>query len=263
MSGRPVVFVHGLWLHSTSWEPWFDRFRAAGYDPVAPEWPGIPDSVAAARADPGRYGAHGVSDVVQHLAGIIGELPDPVLIGHSFGGLMVQILLGRGLGRAAIALDPAPMRGVLALPPSLVKVASVALRNPANRSRAVALTPAQFRYGFGNALPADESDALYDRWSIPTPGRPLFDAALANLGRGRATTVDTGNPARGPLLVTAGGRDHAVPPAISRATVRMYRRSPAVTDLVELPDRGHSLIIDHGLSEVVDLCLAWLGAHDL
>jgi len=264
MAGVPVVFVHGLWLHSTSWQPWQDRFRTAGYEPVAPEWPGIPATVAAARANPGAYGNHGVADVVEHLAGVIRGLgAPPVLIGHSFGGLIVQILLGRGLGAAAVAIDPAPAKGVLALPPSALKVASVALRNPANRSRAVALTPAQFRYGFGNALSEDESAELFERWSIPTPAKPLFEAAFANLSPGRATTVDTANPDRGPLLVTAGGRDHTVPPAISKGTVRLYRRSPAVTDLVEFPDRGHSLPIDHGWSEVADTALNWLAAHEV
>ncbi|MGN9893943.1 alpha/beta hydrolase [Micromonospora sp. L31] len=265
MSGTavPVVFVHGLWLHSTSWQPWVDLFREAGYAPVAPEWPGIPDTVAEARAVPERYGDHGVTDVTDHFAEIIRGLPSkPVVIGHSFGGLIAQQLLGRGLARAAIALDPAPAKGVLALPLSALRVASVAVRNPANRRRAVALTPAQFRYGFGNALTERESAELYERWTIPTPGRPLFEAALANLV-GTATRIDTADQGRGPLLLTAGGRDRTVPPAIVEGTARLYRKSPAVTDVVRFPDRGHTLTIDHGWREVAQTSLDWLHRQGL
>jgi pimeloyl-ACP methyl ester carboxylesterase len=259
----PVVFVHGLWLHSTSWQPWVELFREVGYAPVAPEWPGIPDTVAEARAAPDRYGDCGVADVTDHFAEIIRGLPaKPVVIGHSFGGLIAQQLLGRGLARAAVALDPAPAKGVLALPLSALRVASVAVRNPANRRRAVALTPTQFRYGFGNTLPERESAELYEKWTIPTPGRPLFEAALANLV-GTGTRVDTSNPSRGPLLLTSGGRDHTVPPAIVEGTARLYRKSTAVTEVIRFPDRGHSLTIDHGWREVAQASLDWLNRHGL
>ncbi|MFG3599043.1 alpha/beta hydrolase [Micromonospora chersina] len=263
-SRTPVVFVHGLWLHSTSWQPWVELFREAGYDPIAPEWPDIPDTVAEARTVPERFGGHGVADVTAHFAGIIRKLPTPpVVVGHSFGGLIVQQLLGQGLARAAVAIDPAPAKGVLALPVSALRVASVALRNPANRRRAVALTPAQFRYGFGNALSEAESAELYEKWTIPTPGRPLFEAATANLGPSTATKINTNRPGRGPLLITAGGRDHTVPPAISKGTARLYRKSPAVTDVVTFPDRGHSLTIDHGWREVAQTSLDWLARQSL
>lgn len=258
-TGTPVVFVHGLWLHSTSWRPWVELFREAGYDPIAPEWPGIPDTVAEARATPERFGNHGVEDVTNHFAGIIGGLDaSPVVIGHSFGGLIAQQLLDRKLARAAVAIDPAPIKGVLPLPLSALKVASITLRNPANRKRAVALNREQFRYGFGNALPQQESDELFDRWTIPTPGRPLFEAAFANVSRGRATRVDVANPDRGPLLLTSGGQDHTVPPAIVQANRKLYRKSPAVTDLVTFADRGHSIPIDHGWREVAQTALDWL-----
>jgi non-heme chloroperoxidase len=181
-----------------------------------------------------------------------------VVVGHSFGGLIAQRLLGQDLAAAAVAIDPAPIKGVILLSPPALRVASVALRRPANRNQAVALTAGQFRYGFGNALPEQESAELYQRWAIPTPGRPLFEAAAANFVPRSPATVNTGNKTRGPLLITAGGRDHAVPAAVSHATRRLYHKSPAVTDLREFPDRGHSLIIDHGWREVAQTALDWL-----
>lgn len=265
MSGTPVVFVHGLWLHSSSWQPWLEAFREAGFDPVAPEWPGTPSgSVAEARADARAAGGFGITAVADHYARIIGSLDaKPVLIGHSFGGLLVQNLLGRGLGVAAIAIDPAPIKGVLALPVSALRVASIALRNPANRKRTVLLTAEQFRFGFGNALSAEESAELYEKWTIPSPGRPLFEAGLANFSPNSPAKVNTANPNRGPLLLISGGADHTVPPAIVHGTLRLYAKSPAVTELKEFPDRGHSLTVDHGWREVADASLAWLRSHDV
>ena len=258
-ASTPVVFVHGLWLHATSWDPWVDFFKEAGYVPTAPGWPGDGDTVADTREHPERVAGVGIEDVVEYYAGIIRGLPaKPVVIGHSFGGLIVQRLLDQGLAAAAVAIDPAPIKGVLYLPPSALKVAGIALRKPANRREAVALTPEQFRYGFGNALPAQESADLYERWAIPSPGKPLFEAALANFTPSSPAKVDTRNKTRGPLLITAGGQDHTVPAAISMATRRLYHRSPAITDLREFPDRGHSLSIDHGWREVAQEVLDWL-----
>jgi non-heme chloroperoxidase len=175
-ASTPVVFVHGLWLHADSWSAWIDLFREAGYAPSAPGWPGDSSTVAETRAQPDRVAGHGIDDVVDHYAGIIGELDaKPIVVGHSFGGLIVQRLLGQGLAAAGVAIDPAPIKGVVYLPPSALRVASVALRNPLNRKRAVTLTPGQFRYGFGNALSAGESNELYEHWTIPSPGRPLFE----------------------------------------------------------------------------------------
>jgi non-heme chloroperoxidase len=260
----PVVFVHGLWLHATSWEPWVELFRDSGYAPTAPGWPGEPATVAEARANPSSVAGRGIDDVVAHHAEIVGGLgTKPIVVGHSFGGLIAQRLLAEGHAAAAVALDAAPIKGVIFLPPSALRVASVALRNPANRSRAVSLTRAQFRYGFGNALEEAESDELYDRWAIPSPGKPLFEAAAANLSPRSPAKVDTRTAARGPLLLTAGGRDHTVPPAIGRATRKLYRRSPAVTDYREFPDRGHSLGIDSGWREVADAVIGWLRQQNL
>ena len=257
-AGGPVVFVHGLWLHADSWNPWIDRFREAGYSPIAPGWPGDGATVAETRANAARVAGHGLEDVVRHHVHAIGRLGSrPIAIGHSFGGLIVQRLLCDGHVAAAVAIDPAPIRGIYSLPFSALRVASIALRNPANRTRAVSLTRSQFRYGFGNAVTEAESDELFGRWTIPSPGKPLFEDALANLSRRSPAKVDT-EALRGPLLITAGGLDRTVPAAISRATSRRYRRSPSITDLIEFPDRGHSLTIDSRWADVADAVLNWL-----
>jgi pimeloyl-ACP methyl ester carboxylesterase len=202
--------------------------------------------------------------VVDHYTKIISDLPaKPIVIGHSFGGLIAQRLLTGGAATAAVAIDPAPIKGVVFLPPSALRVASIALRNPANRNRAVSLTAEQFRYGFANAVSADEASELYERWTVPSPGKPLFEAATANFVRHSPAKVDTRKADRGPLLVTAGGKDHTVPAAISKATVRLYGKSHAVTDLRQFPNRGHSLTVDSGWREVADACLTWLKGHSL
>jgi non-heme chloroperoxidase len=257
----PVVFIHGLWLHSTSWQPWAEMFRAAGYEPILPEWPGVPDTVAEAREHPERQAGVGIDQVIEHHAGIVRGLGDPpVLIGHSFGGLVVQALLNDGMGRAGVAIDPAPIRGVLRLPAAQIRSALPVLGNPANRKRAVSLTPEQFQASFGNALPADEASELHERWTIPAPGRPLFQAALANTTpRGRAATaVDTHAAERGPLLIISGGADRTVPDSVSRAAFKLYGGSAAVTEFREFPDRGHSLTVDSGWPEVAQAALDWL-----
>jgi pimeloyl-ACP methyl ester carboxylesterase len=260
----PVVFIHGLWLHADSWSPWVEVFRDAGYQPSAPGWPGVPDTVEAARTSAESIAGKSINDVVDHYTQIIGHLSaKPIVIGHSFGGLMAQRLLSHGSATAAVAIDPAPIKGVLYLPPSALRVASIALRNPANRDRAVSLTAEQFRFGFANAVSAEESATLYERWAIPSPGKPLFEAATANFLPHSPAKVDTRKADRGPLLVTAGGKDHTVPPAVSRATVRLYGKSHAVTDLRQFPDRGHSLTIDSGWREVADAVLSWLKGHNL
>jgi non-heme chloroperoxidase len=257
--GAPVLFVHGLWLHPTSWAVWEDFFRDAGHSPVAPGWPGVSDTVEETRSNPEKVAGKGIEDVVQHYARIIRDMESPpIVIGHSFGGLIAQRLLGQSLAAAAVAIDAAPIKGVLNLPPSALKVASIALRKPANRRLAVALTPEEFRYGFGNAVPAKESAELYERWAVPSPGKPLFEDALANFTPGSPAKVDTRNKDRGPLLLIAGGQDHTVPAAITTATRKLYHKSPAITDFKEFPDRGHSLTIDHGCMEIAQYALDWL-----
>lgn len=263
-SSRVVVFVHGLWLHAESWTPWVARFREAGYEPVAASWPGDAGTVEATRKHPGALAGWGVDDVVEHVARQFPvSAPRPILIGHSFGGLVVQKLLGQGRGAAAIAIDPAPIHGVWQLPVSALRAAFPVLGNPLNYGRAVALTEPQFRYAFANAVPAAEAQELYARHAIPAPGRPLFQAATAAFNPAAATRVDVANATRGPLLVTAGSADHTVPPVLSHSTVHQYRHSSASTDFFEFAGRGHSLTIDSGWEQVADHCLAWLASKSL
>jgi pimeloyl-ACP methyl ester carboxylesterase len=260
----PVVFIHGLWLHASSWDPWVARFKQAGYSPIAPGWPGIPDTVGAARANPDSIADHGIQDVFDHYAAIIATLPSkPILVGHSFGGMLAEKLLGEDLGIGAVAIDAAQIKGVLPLPLSALHSTLPVFKNPANKHHAVSLTADEFRYCFGNAIPAEESDALFDAWAIPAPGKPLFEAAAANFSLHSPAAVNTGNDARGPLLLIMGGQDHTVPEAISKSTLKQYRKSSAVTELMEFADRGHSLTIDNGWEEVANASLDWLRQQGL
>lgn len=260
----PVVFVHGLWLHSSSWFPWIEAFSEAGYTGSAPGWPGEHDTVAATRDDPDAQAGNGIDDVTDHYAKMIADLDvAPVLVGHSFGGMIVEKLLGDGLGLAGIAIDAAPIKGVLPLPISSLRATFPVLKKPGNKERAISLTSDQFHYGFGNAIPRDESDELFEQWTIPGPAKPLFQAAAANLSIHSEASVDTHNEDRGPLLLIAGGEDHTVPPVVTHSTFKKYRHSDAHTDLLEFPDRGHSLTVDHGWREIADTCLDWLAAQDL
>ena len=259
-----VVFIHGLWLHSSAWDPWVELFSGAGYTATAPGWPGDKESVAATRADPEALSGQGIEEVSDHYKALIDDLPArPVVIGHSFGGMIAEKLLGDDYAAAAIGIDAAQIKGVLPLPLSSLRSTLPVLKNPANRHRAVSLTADEFRYSFGNAVSAEESDELYDRWTIPAPGRPLFEAATANFSSDSPAKVDTDNSQRGPLLLVTGGKDHTVPEAVTKATLRQYRHSTAVTELAELADRGHSLTIDSGWREVAQLCLDWLAKQGL
>ena len=263
-TGRPVIFIHGLWLHASSWGPWVDAFREAGYDPVAPGWPHEPATVAEARAKPEVVAGIGIDDVTDHMASVIDGLSDtPIIVGHSFGGLIAEKLLGQGKGAAAVAIDPAQIKGVLPLPLAQLRAGLPGLGNPTNRTKAVSLTAKEFRFGFGNAVSEEESDRLYEQWTIPSPARPLFQTAAANFSIHSQAAVDTDNASRGPLLLISGLEDHTVPDVVTRSTLKQYRASTAVTELKQFEGRGHSLTIDSGWREVADAVLAWLAKQGL
>jgi pimeloyl-ACP methyl ester carboxylesterase len=258
--GQPVVFIHGLWLLGSSWDNWAGVFREAGYATLQPGWPDDPADVEEAKANPDVFANKKVGQVAAHYAAIAGALTrKPALVGHSFGGLLVQILAGRGLSAATVAVDPAPFRGVLPLPYSALKASSGVLKNPANRHRAVPLTLEQFRYGFANAVSEEEAKQLYDEYSVPGPGAPIFQAATANLDPWTDAKVELENADRGPLLITSGEKDHQVPGAISEASYKKQQRNSGVTEFVEIPGRGHSLTIDSGWREVAQIALDFVG----
>jgi pimeloyl-ACP methyl ester carboxylesterase len=259
-----VLFVHGLWLHGDSWNNWIELFRARGYDAIAASWPGDGASAEATRSRPNALAKHGVKDIADHIAIQIARLgKKPVVIGHSFGGLLAQNLLGRNLASAAIAIDPAPIKGVLQLPLSALRAAFPVLSNPLNYGKSVSLTEPQFRFAFANAVPEREARELYAKHAIPAPGRPLFQAASAAFNPAAETRVNVSNGKRGPLLFISGSTDHTVPPVVVKSAFRMYRRSSATTELHEFENRGHSLTIDSGWREVADYCLAWMQGKGL
>jgi pimeloyl-ACP methyl ester carboxylesterase len=260
-SGRtPAVFIHGLWLLASSWEPWAGAFEAAGYAPVCPGWPDDPETVEEARKDPQVLAGKGVGQVAEHFAAVIAGLDrKPVVVGHSFGGLLAQILAGRGLSAATVAIDPAPFRGVLPLPIAAIRSTLPVLANPANRGRAVTLSFDQFRYSWANGTSEEEARRLHERLHVAAPGKPIFQAAVANFNPASETRVDTRTADRGPLLLFTGGADHAVPPAMSRAAFQKQRRNAGVTEHIELPDRGHSLVIDDKWQEVCGKSLEFVG----
>lgn len=260
----PVVFIHGLWLHASSWGPWVDLFTEAGFDCHAPGWPGVRATVSETWAHPEAIGNKGIDDVVGHYLAFFDTLPTrPIVVGHSFGGMIAEKLLGMNVAAAAIAIDAAQIKGVLPLPLSSLRSTLPVFRNPANKHKAVSLTREQFRYAFGNAVSEEESNDLFDKWAIPAPGKPLFEAAAANFSLHSPASVNTANEDRGPLLLIMGGADHTVPEAITKSTLKQYRGSAAVTDLIEFTDRGHSLTIDSGWREVASSCLHWLQQQGL
>jgi len=252
----PVLFIHGLWLLPSSWDRWAELFADAGYVPVQPGWPDDPETVEEARANPDVFAGKSVGQIADHLAGVAGRLQRrPVIVGHSFGGLFAQILAGRGLATVSVAIDPAPFRGVLPLPGSTLKSARSVLGDPRNRGKAIALTWEQFRYGWVNALSEEEGRELYDEFHVAAPALPLFQGAMANLNPFTEVKVDTKNPARGPLLIISGEKDHTVPWAIANASYKRQKRNPGVTEIEELPNRGHALVIDSGWQEVAQTAL--------
>ena len=256
----PVTFVHGLWLLSSSWQQWRDLFEANDFITIAPGWPDDPDTVQEAHEDPSVFAHKMVQGVTDHYLEAISLLDrKPAVIGHSFGGLIAQKIAGEGVAAATVAIDNAPFKGVLPLPVSALKSASPVLRNPANRSKAVTLTLEQFTYGWTNNLDEAESAELYEKYHVAAPGAPLFQAAVANFNiLGGETRVDTKNPDRGPLLIIAGEADNTVPLAITEATYKIQSKNPGLTEIVTVPNRGHSLTIDRGWREVAQLALTFV-----
>jgi len=266
---QPVVFVHGLWLLAASWQRWAEAFEEAGYIALTPGWPGDPATAAEANAHPDAMAGQTVGQVADHLSTVVAQLErKPVLIGHSFGGLLAQLLAGRGQAHVTVAIDPAPFRGVLPLPLSALKASWPVLGSLSNRRRAVGLTYEQFRFAFANAVSDDEAQALFAEFAVPAPGAPLFQAATANLNPWTQAQVDTLNQERGPLLIISGQMDNTVPWAVANAAYRQQLLNPGHTEIVEIPGRGHSLVIDSGWREVADAALAFVrryaapDAHD-
>jgi len=255
----PVVFVHGLWLLPSSWDRWVAVFEEAGYTTLAPDWPDDAATVEAANEHPEVFARKSIGQIADHFEDVIGKLTrKPAVIGHSFGGLLTQIIAGRGLSAVSVAIDPAPFRGVLPLPFSALKSASPVLGNPANRNRAIPLTYEQFRFAFANAVSEDEAKELYKTFAVPASGVPLFQAAAANLNPWTEAKVDTKNPDRGPLLIISGEKDHTVPWSIANASYKQQKHNEGITEIVEMPNRGHALVIDSGWREVADKALAFV-----
>jgi non-heme chloroperoxidase len=259
-TGRtPVVFVHGLWLLPSSWDRWAALFEEHGYTALTPGWPDDPDTVQEANAHPEVFAGKSIGQVADHFETIIRGLDHkPAIIGHSFGGLLAQILAGRGLAAVSVAIDPAPFRGVLPLPISALRSAFPVLGNPANRNRAVPLTYEQFRYGFANAVSEEEARQLYEDFAVPASGKPLFQAASANLNPWTEAKVDTRNPDRGPLLIISGEKDHTVPWAVANASFQQQQGNEGVTEIAEAKGRGHALTVDSGWREVAEEALAFV-----
>jgi non-heme chloroperoxidase len=260
-SGRtPVVFVHGLFLLPTSWDRWAELFESSGYAPLTAGWPDDPQTVEDARAHPEVLAGKSIGEVADHYQDVIERLAKkPIIIGHSFGGLLTEILAGRGLSAASVAISPAPARGVLPLPFSALRVASAALKNPTNRHKAIPLTYEQFRYAFANAVDEDQAKRLYEQFCIPAPGEPLFQAAAANLNPWTEAKFDAKNPDRGPMLVIAGGKDHTVPVSISKSSFKHEEDNEGVTEWLELANRGHAMVIDDNWQEVAETALKFVG----
>jgi alpha-beta hydrolase superfamily lysophospholipase len=253
-----IVLIHGLWMTALSWEHWVERYRGQGYRVIAESWPGMDGDIADVRADTSNYDDIGVTEVADHYAALIEGLETPpVIMGHSFGGLITQLLLDRGLGHAGVAIDSAPIKGVLALPVSTLRTGFPALKNPKNDHRAVTLTPDEFHYAFTNTLTDAESLAVYERYAVPGPGRPLFQAAFANFNPHAATRVDFHNDSRAPLLIIAGGEDHVSPVAINKSEAKHQGKSTSITAYREFPGRTHFTLGQAGWEEVADFALAW------
>ncbi|MGB4777381.1 alpha/beta hydrolase [Microbacterium sp.] len=260
-SGRPpIAFVHGLWLLSSSWDRWRDLAEEAGYTTIAPTWPDDPPSVEAARSNPDAFASKMVQEVTDHYLEVIAELNvKPAVVGHSFGGLIAQKIAGEGASMATVAIDPAPFQGVLSVPLSSLKSSAPVVGHPRSLSHGVTLTLEEFSYGWANALDEEEARALYQEFHVAAAGNPIFQVVTANLNPFSQTKVDTKNPDRGPLLLIAGESDHTVPVKPTEQSFTIQSKNPGVTEFVVMPNRGHSLTIDHGWQEVAEATFGFIG----
>ncbi len=254
----PVVLIHGLWMTGRSWEAWQARYTQRGLTVLAPSWPHMDGDVAALREDHSAFDDIGIEEILAHYGEIIEGLDErPIVIGHSFGGAFAEILLDRGLAAAAVAIDPAPVKGMLSLPLSTLKSGNPILKNPKNRHRAVMLTPEEFHYAFTNTLTEEESAAVYERYAVPGPGKVLFQGAIANFNPHAPTKVDFKNDDRGPLLLIAGGEDHVSPEKLTEANFKKFRHSDAVTEFKAFPGRSHYTLGQEGWEDVADYAIDW------
>jgi len=259
-TARTVVFIHGLWMNPLCWEHFQEYFLGKGYKVMAPGWPGHEGEIEEVRAKAGVNLANlGFAEIVSHFEKIIRPMNEqPILVGHSLGGLIVQILLDRGLGAAGVGIDAAPPEGVHRIPPSQLRALWPAIRRPGNRHRVITLTFKQFSYGFANTMPEEEARQAYERYSVPDTARPIFQSALADLMRNAPTEIDYNDGLRKPLLLIAGGKDHTVPASVSKSNFKKYKHSSAVTDYHEFADRSHNIILEKGWEEVADYANDWL-----
>ncbi|TQF09546.1 alpha/beta hydrolase [Myxococcus llanfairpwllgwyngyllgogerychwyrndrobwllllantysiliogogogochensis] len=257
-----IVLVHGMWMTPRSWQGWIDRFTKAGYRVIAPSWPGLEVGVEALQKDPTPLENLRVKQIVDHYERIIRALPTPpILMGHSYGGAFVQMLLDRGVGAAGVAIHSAPVKGVYTLPFTTIKSTASTLLNPANVNRPAPMTPEQFHYAFTNTLTQEESDEVYRTQYVPGSGRALFQGALANLTPHSEVTVNLKNDERAPLLFLSGDSDIILPAKIQRENVKRYAKSKAVTEYVELKGRSHYTVAQPGWEAVADLALNWAAQH--
>jgi pimeloyl-ACP methyl ester carboxylesterase len=261
-SNPPIVLIHGLWLTPRSWEGWKERFESRGHQVLAPAWPRMQEDIEEVRRDPSAMNGLGVTEIVDHYADIIRGLDRlPIIMGHSFGGLVTELLLDRGVGVAGVALSPAPVKGLLRLPPAQLRAAFPVLGNPANRKRTVELTPKQFHYGFTNTMRDEEAQAAYDRYEVPGPGRVIFQAAFANFTPHAPNKVDFHKDDRPPLLIVGNSEDHTVPASVSREAAKRLGKSKAVVDYKEFTGRPHFTAGAPGWEEVADYALEWATRH--
>jgi len=256
---QPVVFVHGFWLLANSWENWRTYFESKGYITLAPGWPNEPETTQEANQDPELLAHQRLKHVTDHYVAAIGQLQrKPVVIGHSFGGLISEQIADHGVAAATVAISPAAFRGILLLPLSQLKVVSPVLRNPLNVGKALPMTFEQFQYGFANELDEEEARQLYDAYAVPVAGTLVFQGALDNINPWTEDKVDTSNPNRGPLLIIAGEKDNTIPTSLTEAAYKRQQKNAAVTQYREIAGRGHSLAMDHGWQDVADVALAFV-----